>query len=249
MPFMNSNTGENVSPYEGKREKMFPYTREQEAELVVRMKAGDREARDQFVEYLQPYLRMVARKYAATYYWVSSFMDYDNILSELNYQLLVLLVEKGAMETKNPVGYIRKCLPLKIADYCFCRVFTITMPTSQDLKRTGDTAVHVASLDEPLENDPDMTLVDTLDPGSVTTAPVAEKDFGEVYQALDRALTPHQRTIVGHRHGLPGYGYANEAETAYALGISPHAVGTSLHKARGRLRADSQLCVAVGMQG
>lgn len=199
-PLLSSGGVPEVPQYGAK------YSREDEAEFVQRMKAGDLGARDRFVECLQPFVCGLARKYAAAYSWASAFMDYENILSELNYRLVVLLVERDAATFENPSGYVRTALARSIASYCFRYASPVTLPQASDIGRTpGATVVSVVSLDAPLSGDTGDTLADVIMAPSCTTTKTAmtsEEDYRDLYGAMSQLLSPKQQLVVNARYGL-----------------------------------------------
>src|SRR5436305_6804964 len=100
---------EKVAPQE-----VMKFSREDEQRFFERVRAGDVEARELVIACLQPFIRWLAHKYAADYSWASSFIEYDELFSELIFFALLLLIERFAKTlldaARSASGYLRVAL-------------------------------------------------------------------------------------------------------------------------------------------
>lgn len=174
-----------------------------ERAYVRRMQAGEREAQDLFIECLQPFVYALARKYSSAYSWASPRLEYEELVSQLNYMLVVLLVEKNASAKANPSGYVRVSLSGHVQQYCLRYANLIAIPHQRDWSQAVNSFV-VESLDAPYPTGSEGTLADHLEDQSspTRTSLTTEEDFQTLYEAIDAHLTSIQRWSVNTAYGL-----------------------------------------------
>ena len=196
-----------------------PLTREEEAELLLRMGEGDGEAREKLIEHNLRLAAHVARKYTVPGY------DADDLVSIGTVGLI-----KGVNTFKAGTG-------TQLSTYCArCIENEILMCLRASQKRRGD-----VSLQEPIGVDTEgneITLIDVLgtDGGEVHGEVERRVSLQSVRKLVETCLSGRERTVIEMRYGLRGGEAQAQQEVAKKLGISRSYVSRIEKKAMDQLR-------------
>ena len=196
-----------------------PLTREEEAELLLRMGEGDGEAREKLIEHNLRLAAHIARKYTVPGY------DADDLVSIGTVGLI-----KGVNTFKAGTG-------TQLSTYCArCIENEILMCLRASQKRRGD-----VSLQEPIGVDTEgneITLIDVLgtDGGEVHGEVERRVSLQSVRKLVETCLSGRERTVIEMRYGLRGGEAQAQQEVAKKLGISRSYVSRIEKKAMDLLR-------------
>lgn len=179
-----------------------PLSREEEAEMIVRLGQGDALARNQLIEHNLRLVAYIARRFENT---------------GINIEDLISIGTIGLIKA---VGTYQPAKSIKLATYASrCIENEILMY----LRKTANQKNEL-SFEEPLNTDWDgneLLLSDILGTDSdLVMRPIeADVDRQLLYQAMDR-LEERERTIITMRFGLDGRQERTQKEVADQLGIS-----------------------------
>ena len=168
-------------------------SREEEADIVQKARAGDKAAREQLITNCLTYVEFIAKRYKQ-YLWHDEYLDLIGIGS-----LAVVEHLDRALLKDNPSGWLRSRGKYAIIHYCFTHANLIVRPDH------NSKPVYTTSLDQPCYYN---TLADTKEP-----VVVAERsDYSYLYEAVERLPKPYQDVLIKH-YGL----YDTQPESLYAL--------------------------------
>ena len=179
-----------------------PLSREEEAEVLARLDAGDEDSRQILIERNLRLVVYIARRFENT------GINIEDLISIGTIGLI------KAVETYKPAKNI------KLATYASrCIENEILMHLRKNANRRGE-----VSLDEPLNTDWDgneLLLSDVLgtDGDSIEKPIEDDVDRDLLFTAVSR-LSPRERTIITMRFGLDGRKERTQKEVADLLGIS-----------------------------
>ncbi len=168
-------------------------SREEEAEIVQKARAGDKAAREQAITSCITYVEFIAKRY-------EPYLHHDDYLDLVSIGSLAVVENfSRALGKDNPSGWLRSRGKYAIIHYCFTRANLIVRPDH------NSTPVYTTSLDEkPYTYD---TLADKA-PEVVRECP----DYTYLYEALERLPKAYQDVLIKH-YGL----YDTQPESLYAL--------------------------------
>lgn len=198
-----------------------PLTPAEERACIQRMQAGDEGARDELIEHNLRLVAYIARKY------VRAGRDSDDVVS------IGIIGLIKAVSTYDPAKGVA------LSSYASrCVENEILMSLRVEKKQVGE-----VSLNEPIGTDSDgndVALCDILgtDADEVVDRVQSRLDAERVERAMQRALTPRERTVVSLRFGLGGRYRMTQREVAALLGISRSYVSRLEKKAMERLKAE-----------
>ena len=195
-----------------------PLTAKQERDCLERMSRGDRAARNELVEHN---LRLVAH-IVKKYYAVSG--EQDDLIS-IGTIGLIKAVETYNLEKKTKFAtYASRCIENEILMYFRAR-----------RKTAGD-----VSLSDCIETGKDgnaLSLMDVICADEDLFENLSTKEMNrQLYDAMARALTPRERTILILRYGLGGRDALTQREIAAKCGISRSYVSRIEKKALAALQ-------------
>jgi DNA-directed RNA polymerase specialized sigma24 family protein len=181
-------TGEEQ--YRSITKRLPRFTREQEAELVLRARTGDPVAREELITSCLNYVGFIAN-------WYARYVYHDEYLDLVGIGNLVIVenLEK-ALAKDNPCGYLRKMVKAVVLNYCITHASLVTRPTYSKPTYTN-------SLDTPVYAN---TL--TQEPVVVAESP----DYSWLYQALERLPKAYREVLTRH-YGL----YNSPVESLYEM--------------------------------
>ena len=197
-----------------------PLGREEEREVIARLEAGDREARDLLIEHNLRLVVYIARRFENT---------------GINIEDLISIGTIGLIKA---VGTYQPAKSIKLATYASrCIENEILM----HLRKTAGQRAEL-SFDEPLNTDWDgneLLLSDILGTdGDLVMRPIeADVDRQLLQQAISR-LSPRERTIIELRFGLSGRREFTQKEVADRLGISQSYISRLEKRIIKRLKRD-----------
>ena len=197
-----------------------PLGREEEREVIARLEAGDREARDLLIEHNLRLVAYIARRFENT---------------GINIEDLISIGTIGLIKA---VGTYQPAKSIKLATYASrCIENEILM----HLRKTAGQRAEL-SFDEPLNTDWDgneLLLSDILGTdGDLVMRPIeADVDRQLLQQAISR-LSPRERTIIELRFGLSGRREFTQKEVADRLGISQSYISRLEKRIIKRLKRD-----------
>ncbi len=179
-----------------------PLSREEEAELIQKLGAGDTEARNRLIEHNLRLVAYIARRFENTGI---------NIEDLISIGTIGLIKAVGTYQPERSIKlatYASRCIENEILMY---------------LRKTANQKTEL-SFDEPLNTDWDgneLLLSDVLGTdGDLVMRPIeADAEKQMLYQAMDR-LDPRERHIITLRFGLDGRRECTQKEVADQLGIS-----------------------------
>jgi len=166
------------------------FTREQEAELVVRARTGDPIAREELITSCLNYVGFIAN-------WYARYVYHDEYLDLVGIGNLVIVenLEK-ALAKDNPCAYLRKMVKTVVINYCITHASLVTRPVYSE-------PTHTNSLDTPVYAN---TL--TQEPVSTQESP----DYTFLYQALEQLPKAYREVLTRH-YGL----YNSPVESLYEM--------------------------------
>ena len=179
-----------------------PLSREEEAEVLARLDAGEEESRQILIERNLRLVVYIARRFENT---------------GINIEDLISIGTIGLIKSVNTY---RTDKNIKLATYASrCIENEILMHLRKNANRRGE-----VSLDEPLNTDWDgneLLLSDVLgtDGDSIEKPIEDDVDRDLLFTAVSR-LSPRERTIITMRFGLDGRKERTQKEVADLLGIS-----------------------------
>jgi DNA-directed RNA polymerase specialized sigma24 family protein len=158
---------------------------EEEVSVVERARQGETEARDALLLMQLPYVRVVARKYAA----ISSESGHHRLeyldLIQVGSLALVEHLDQ-ALEHPNPCGYLCRCAAGAIIRYC--RKYASLVVTLQGPKGHYLPTFETESLDAPrmTGDGEEYTLAAVLaSTDDLDQEPAQERDYTPLYRSLD----------------------------------------------------------------
>lgn len=174
----------------------------EEAELIKRMEAGEKEARDKLIEHNLRLVAHVVKKY------YTERVDQDDLISIGTIGLI-----KGISTFRSDKG-------IKLATYAARCVENEILMHFRSLKKTAQDV----SINDPIETDKegnDLTLIDVIADDSNILDDIDLRIKTERLQKyMTEALTPRERIIISLRFGLIGGKENTQREVAQKLNIS-----------------------------
>lgn len=197
----------------------LPLSENEEKMYVELMEAGDPCAKDVLIERNLRLVAHIARKY--THPSASA----EDLISIGTIGLIKAVSTYTSSKSARLATYAARCIENEIlmsirAARKTRQEVSISLPIGTD--KDGNEI----SLNDILGTDPDE-IVDNLN---------LKFRIQELYQALDQALTPREKTIIFLRYGLNGGAPRAQREIAASLGISRSYVSRIEKKALGKLR-------------
>ena len=179
-----------------------PLRPEEEAELIQRLVDGDREARDRLVEHNLRLVAHIMKKY------YSQSADQEDLLSIGTIGLIKGISTFDPSKGARLATYAARCVENEILMY-----FRAQKKTAGDV-----------SLSECIETGKDanaLSLMDVICADEDLFENLSTKEMNrQLYDAMARALTPRERTILILRYGLGGRDALTQREIAAKCGIS-----------------------------
>lgn len=193
-------------------------TRDEEHELILRMKQGDHEARDKLVEHNLRLVAHVAKKYA------SRGRDTDDLISIGTIGLIKAIGTFSNEKGRTIAAYAAKCIENEIL-----------MSIRSEKKQRGE-----FSLSEPIGIDRDgneITLADVIASGDDLVCDKVEKreSGNAVRRAVSQVLTDRERLVIEMRYGLRDGRILPQREVGKQLKISRSYVSRIEKKALAKL--------------
>ncbi len=149
--------------------------------IVEWARAGDSKAREAILGSGLHYVEYFASRYSSTYSWASARLEYQGQVADGN----LALVEK-----------LDRALVARGAIHNYCRKYRSLIVTPSERVPP----LEVESLDRPLADEDDLTLVDLI-VAPATPLEGDEPDYTLLHQAVE-ALAPGQRLIITRHYGL-----------------------------------------------
>ena len=199
---------------------------QREQDLIDRARFGDGEARNELLTHgLLPYIEYWARRLFVTYAWSSFRIEYADLIQAAS--LAVLEYFDHALTLNNPMAYLSSCAKYEMRHYCLRYSSLITTPnTSKEGKQVRPRSVE--SLDVPLDEENDTTLVELLvDETWQCCAKGDEQACERLYQALSY-LTEKQRVVLMRFFGLGDCPQGTVTEIQRDLQVTETAVRVPL---------------------
>ncbi len=107
----------------------------------------------------------------------------------------------------------------------------------------------MASLDAPLSDEGDGSLLDVVAAPVVEVATPRDEDRAKVVVSAVRRLgNARQRAVLRRRFGLPGYGISTLKETAKQLRITTSKADHARRRGLEKLAQDARLASALGVE-
>lgn len=177
-------------------------TKAQEHEYLLKMKAGDRKARQKLIEHNLRLVAHINKKYYAR------VDDQEDLISIGSIGLIKAIdsfdMDKGIRLS----SYASKCIENEILMY-----FRSTRKSAQDV-----------SINEPIETDKDgnaLTILDTMSEDDNIIDNIDTKiKIGKLYGYIESRLTHREKQIIKMRYGLEGHKELTQREIAKELNIS-----------------------------
>lgn len=185
-------------------------TAQQERELALRIRAGDKAARDRLIEANLRLAAKIARRYHST------TLSADDVYQEAS---LALCRAVDSYDLDRGYRFSTWAWPV------------IRHHLDTLLRRSSRRSIPTVSLSEPIgeeESGDPLTLEDTIaDPAQDTEAAALALIFaGELHDLIEAALTPRERCIISLRYGL-------EPES---VPLGQHEVAPIVHLSRSRVQ-------------
>ena len=196
-----------------------PLAREEEAEAIRQMQAGDAQAREMLIKHNLRLCAHIARKYTVPGY------DQDDLISI------------GTIGLIKGVGTYKPGTGTQLSTYCArCIENEILMCLRASQKRRGD-----VSLQEPIGTDAEgneMTLIDVLgtEEGHVHGEVERRISLQSVRCLVETCLKGREKTVIELRYGMADGHVHSQQEVAQQLGISRSYVSRIEKKAMLTLR-------------
>ncbi len=212
---------DNLLRYIGGSEALpSPYTAEEEADLVARLKSGEENLRDELVEHNLRLVVYIARRFENT------SVDLDDLISIGTIGLIKAVNSFDSEKNIKLATYASRCIENEILMY---------------LRRTVKLKSEV-SFDEPLNTDwegNELLLSDVM--GTDGDVVYKKIENGVETELLRQALTKlnaREREIVELRFGLSGEEELTQREVADMLGISQSYISRLEKKIIARLKKE-----------
>ena len=179
-----------------------PLTKEEEKVLLLRLKGGDKEARNQLVE-RNMRLAHIAKKYN------TGERDFDDIISIGTIGLIKAINTFKVSKGNKLATYASKCIDNEILMYL-----------RSEKKKNREVSIH-----EPIGTDKEGNAISLLDVLESETIDFAyEYDLNSqikwLLENITLILTPSELNIIKKRYGLFGENEITQRELAASLGIS-----------------------------
>lgn len=195
-----------------------PLSKNEEAELFVKMAEGDNRARDKIIEHNLRLVSHIIRKYYSSY-------EYPDELLSVGSLGLIKAVDsfKPAFGTRFAT-YGAKCVQNEILMFFRSkkkRGIEISINDQIDVDKDGNplTYLDIISQTESIENDLDMKV-----------------HIEKIRELVDTVLLPREKEIIVLRYGLKGYQPRTQREVARHLGISRSYVSRIEKKALEKMK-------------
>lgn len=195
-----------------------PLTKEKEYELFMKMKDGDRRARDKIIEHNLRLVSHIIRKY------YSSYEQPDELLSI------------GSMGLIKAVDSFKCDFGTRFATYgARCIQNEILMFFRSQKKTLAE-----VSINDPIDVDKDGNTLTYLDIISTDENPECELDMKtyteKIRELVSKTLSQREKEIIVLRYGLNGYQPRTQRDVAAYLGISRSYVSRIEKKVLEKLR-------------
>ena len=179
-----------------------PLRREEEQACFEAMAAGDRTAREKLILHNMRLVAHIIKKYGVPQ------ADQEELISIGTIGLVKAVDSFDCSKGARFATYASKCINNEV------------LMNFRQKKKTAD-QIHMG---EPIETDGDgnqLTLMDIIDDGTNLPEMVDTLiQSKQLYQYLDRCLSPRETEILVHRYGLYGCAPMTQREVAKQLGIS-----------------------------
>jgi len=182
-------------------------SREEEADIVQKARAGDKAAREQVITNCLTYIEFIAKRY-------ERYLHHDDYLDLVSIGTLAVVENVNtALVKDNPSGWLRSRGKYAILNYCITRAGLITRPDRSP-------PISTVSLDKPIfEN---KTLVDVIK-AEECPRNGERPDYTFLYQALEE-LPRAYREVISRHYGL--YGYSPESLYELSRRMSKNVKGS-----------------------
>lgn len=187
-------------------------TQEEESELKERARAGDEQARASLIESCLHYVAFIAARY-------KRYIHHDDYLDLVGVgNLAIVEYAEKALTMDNPCAYLFAIAKTTIITYCMTRASLITKS-----RYTCSPDAYIESLDAPLYQDSEATLLDRL--AAPETEPEEEpeskeSDYTSLYNALETLPERHREVLIRH-YGLHGHTAESLYEMSRELSANP----------------------------
>ncbi len=211
-------------------------TQEEEAELVNRAREGSREATEEVLLRLLPYIQKVAGRYARTYAWASPRIEYLDLINQ-GFLAALENLEHALASAQRPCAYLCTIASRTIVRQCRRYASAIMTPDTKDGQPLP--YIHVDSLDLPLsEEEEESTLADLI-PASKEACP--QLDYTLLHQAVE-ALPEKRRDVIKRHYGFGGEAVSlwqinQEKKAALGVAYTPSSANYLHQKALAALRS------------
>ena len=204
---------------------------EKEDVLVVRARAGDRDARHAISLGLLGYCSFVAGRYARAYDWAHPSIEYQD-LAQMGNETVLRLMDR-ALEMEKPIAYLAACIRHAIHKYCQRHCNAITTPQSEPSRGIEYPLIPVRSLDKPIrkQDREKLTLADVLEDGTQTRV----REYPHLYQAIS-TLTHKQRETILRYYGLGNHAPEKQEDIAQSEAVCCKAISNRHVAALSNLR-------------
>lgn len=170
-------------------------TQEQEQALLLRIRQGDLQARDDLLlTVLLPYVNYWTRRYIHAYAWASSRLEYEDVLQAGMLAATERLDQ--SLEMDAPLAWLCSMSRHAINSYCVKYGNLIVTPP-HEWKRPH----RIESIDVRVYETDDLTWADLLVAPDVCPARTGEEAHPRLYRAIN-ILTPDQREVMYRYYGL-----------------------------------------------
>ena len=191
--------GELLTSQQQYRKDIAPFREiscEQEHVFVHAAREGDEQARNNLILSLLDYVEYWASLFVSTYGWISRSIELTELISIGNFKLVESFDE--AMDADNPWAFLAS--RAKYAMHSYCQNHTNCITTPHHAK-----SYVVESLDKPLNEDTEETLIDFLsEPNPVIWFSSLSISDERIYTAIGH-LGGKQKELVKRVYGLDGY--------------------------------------------
>lgn len=195
-----------------------PLSAEEEKKTIIRMKAGDDEARNILIERNLRLVAHVCKKYSNTN------IEQDDLLSIGTIGLIKGIKSFDADKGARLSTYVSRCIDNEILMYLrSIKKLNAEVYLNDTIGKDKDD--NVVTLEEVLEND-DKSIEEIID---------LKMKIKKLYQKMKNVLKDRERTIIELRFGLNGQKPKTQHEIAESMGISRSYVSRIETKAIGKL--------------
>lgn len=173
---------------------------EEERELRDSARAGNGQARSSLIENCLRYVTYIAARYRR-------YVHHDDYLDLVGMGNLAIVEHaEKALTMNNPYAYLFIVAKYTIIEYCMTHASLVTKSRDYDAPNP-----YTGSLDAPIDQNCDITLLDLLAAPEAEPAP-ADQDYTRLYEALDTLPEKYRQVLIRH-YGLHGC----QAESLYKM--------------------------------